>query len=81
MAGPVDDTSDQIAGDRFSVTSALIGFVSSLLTDDNNKAHPYNNTTPCAVNHLVCAFFTVFCSGVKGSIPELYSVLQKYSRN
>lgn len=26
MARPVDDTSDQIAGDTFNVTSAFIGF-------------------------------------------------------
>lgn len=54
MASPVDDTSDQIAGDRFNVNSALVGlcFFSQLTDNNNNKTHRFHITTLCAV-HLI----------------------------
>ena len=49
----VEDTSDPIAGDGFSVTSAIIGFVFSPLKDENNKVLPLQH---CVLSIILCPF-------------------------
>lgn len=55
-----------------------LDFVFSLLTDDNNKVHHLHYNTVCCQSSFVCFLYEVemFCSGVRGWIHELYSVLQ-----
>lgn len=76
-ASPVDDTSDQIAGDRFSVNSALTGLCCSLSWRTTTIIkHIVFTLQHCVLSIsllwvLLCEE-EMFCSGVRGPKHELY---------